>query len=232
MNRMDLSLLVITKSLSQDVDDYDTKAAHVELAKRMRERDPATAPSVGDRIPYVIIKAAKNAKGFEKSEEPIYALENNLPIDCQHYLEHFLSKPLLRIFEPILKNAEKELLQGAHTRNIAQPTPTAAGGGIMRFAQVRAQCVGCRAALDASAGRSALCAHCKPRESDFLQRSLATVNDLQETFGRLWTQCQRCQGSLHQDVLCTSRDCPIFYRRKKVQKDLKEAEDLLAKFQW
>jgi hypothetical protein len=21
------------------------------------------------------------------------------------------------------------------------------------------------------------------------------------------------QGSLHQDVLCTSRDCPIFYRR-------------------
>ena len=24
------------------------------------------------------------------------------------------------------------------------------------------------------------------------------------------------QGSLHQDVLCTSKDCPIFYRRKKV----------------
>lgn len=22
-------------------------------------------------------------------------------------------------------------------------------------------------------------------------------------FGRLWTQCQECQGSLHQDVLCT-----------------------------
>jgi hypothetical protein len=30
--------------------------------------------------------------------------------------------------------------------------------------------------------------------------------------GALWSQCQRCQGSLHQDVLCTSRDCPIFYR--------------------
>ena len=44
------------------------------------------------------------------------------------------------------------------------------------------------------------------------QRSLGTVNELQETFGRLWTQCQRCQCSMHQDVLCTSRDCPIFYR--------------------
>ena len=29
---------------------------HVELAKKMMARDPATAPSVGDRIPYVMIK--------------------------------------------------------------------------------------------------------------------------------------------------------------------------------
>lgn len=29
------------------------------------------------------------------------------------------------------------------------------------------------------------------------------VGDLEELFGRLWTQCQECQGSLHQDVLCT-----------------------------
>ena len=40
----------------------------------------------------------------------------------------------------------------------------------------------------------------------------------------------RPQGSLHQDVLCTSRDCPIFYRRKKVQKDLSEAHGQLGRF--
>jgi hypothetical protein len=33
-----------------------------------------------------------------------------------------------------------------------------------------------------------------------------------------------------QDVLCTSRDCPIFYRRKKVQKDLAEAHTVLSRF--
>jgi DNA polymerase delta subunit 1 len=137
MNRMDLSLLVITKGLTQEVEDYDNRAAHVELARKMKLRDPATAPAVGDRIPYVIIKAGKGVKAYEKSEDPIFALENNLPIDCQHYLEHYLSKPLLRIFEPILKNAERELLQGDHTRAISQPTPTAAGGGIMRFAKAR-----------------------------------------------------------------------------------------------
>jgi hypothetical protein len=31
----------------------------VELAEKMRKRDPATAPAIGDRVPYVIIKAAK-----------------------------------------------------------------------------------------------------------------------------------------------------------------------------
>ena len=30
------------------------------------------------------------------------------------------------------------------------------------------------------------------------QRSMAAVNELEGQFGALWTQCQRCQGSLHQ----------------------------------
>jgi DNA polymerase delta subunit 1 len=31
-------------------------------------------------------------------------------------------------------------------------------------------------------------------------------------------------------VLCTNRDCPIFYRRKKVAKELNEAHAQLARF--
>ena len=137
------------------------------------------------------------------------------------------------------------------------------------------------------------------------------VRECEDMFSRLWVECQRCQGSLHQDVLCTrwggwgwgsagrlvcwilayydgpcgcmngalapfiltkmhhpffdafvchifccrmahtnqtsvpncapnatsesalhscSRDCPIFYRRKKAQKDVEEAHSLLARF--
>lgn len=43
-----------------------------------------------------------DAAAYEKSEDPIYVLENNIPIDTKYYLENQLSKPLLRIFEPIL----------------------------------------------------------------------------------------------------------------------------------
>lgn len=210
-NRMDLSLLVISKGLTQDADDYETKAAHVELAKKMRKRDPATAPQVGDRVPYVIIKAAKGAKAYEKAEDPIYALEHNLPIDAQHYLEHHLENPLMRIFEPILKNP-RELFTGEHTRSVTITTPSAAAGGIMKFAQKRLTCLGCKAPL--SDGLTTLCKHCQPRQSEILYGCLQRVNHLEEEYSRLWVECQRCQGSLHQDVLCTSRDCPIFYRRR------------------
>ena len=68
------------------------------------------------------------------------------------------------------------------------------------------------------------------QEAELYQKSLASVNQLEGQFAALWTQCQRCQGSLHQDVLCTSRDCPIFYRRKKVQKDLGEAHGQLQRY--
>ena len=56
------------------------------------------------------------------------------------------------------------------------------------------------------------------------------MNQLQSRFSRLWTQCQRCQGSLHSEVLCSNRDCPIFYMRVKVQKELEQATAKLERF--
>ncbi|KAH9571942.1 hypothetical protein CY35_02G120400 [Sphagnum magellanicum] len=161
MNLMDLSLLVITKGLTKSGEDYANKSAHVELAERMHKWDSATAPSVGDHVPYVIIKAAKGAKPNEKSEDPIYVMENNIPIDPQYYLENQLSKPLLRIFDPILKNASRELLHGSHTRSVSISTPSSSG--IMKFAKKRASCIGCRTPITEE--NQTLCIHCKGRDS-------------------------------------------------------------------
>ena len=101
-NRIDISQLVITKELTKTGDDYAAKQAHVELAEKMKKRDAGSAPKLGDRVPYVIIAAAKGTPAYQKAEDPIYVLEKNIPIDSQYYLENQLKKPLLRIFEPIL----------------------------------------------------------------------------------------------------------------------------------
>jgi DNA polymerase delta subunit 1 len=130
MNRLDLSLLVISKSLGKGAEskDYAAKQAHVELAERMRKRDPASAPAVGDRVPYVIVRAGKDAKAYEKAEDPIYVLENDIPIDTAYYMTNQLEKPLMRLFEPILGDKAKSLFTGDHTRTIKISAPSAAVG--------------------------------------------------------------------------------------------------------
>ncbi|KAF8757761.1 DNA polymerase [Rhizoctonia solani] len=149
-NRIDMSQLVITKALAKAaVEDYAAKQAHVELAERMKKRDAGSAPALGDRVAYVIVKAAKGAAAYEKSEDPLYVLENNIPIDTKYYLDNQLSKPLMRIFEPI--KGEKEaatLLSGSHTRTIQIATPTI--GGLMKFAVKTVTCLGCKTALKTS----------------------------------------------------------------------------------
>nr|CAD7203422.1 unnamed protein product [Timema douglasi] len=65
-NRIDISQLVITKELTKN--EYAAKQAHVELANKMKQRDAGTAPKLGDRVPYVIIAAAKNTPAYAKAE--------------------------------------------------------------------------------------------------------------------------------------------------------------------
>lgn len=200
-NRVDISQLVITKELTKNDGEYAAKQAHVELANRMRKRDAGSAPNLGDRVPYVIIAASKGTAAYLKSEDPIYVLENNIPIDTQYYLENQLSKPLLRIFEPILgeSRAESVLLRGDHTRT--KTVVHSKVGALAAFTKKKSTCIGCRAVLEDQ--DSAVCNHCKPREAEIYFVEVNHLNSLESKFSQLWTQCQRCSGSLHEEVLCT-----------------------------
>lgn len=226
-NRIDISQLVITKELTKSDSEYSAKQAHCELANKMRKRDAGNAPKLGDRVPYVIIAASKGTPAYQKAEDPIYVLENNVPIDAEYYLTNQLSKPLLRIFEPILgEKAESILLRGEHTRTKAMVTSKV--GALAAFTKKKMTCIGCKVPLEVET--DAVCKHCKDKEGEIYQKQIAGVATLEEKFSKLWTQCQRCQGSLHEEVLCTSRDCPIFYLRKKVQIELSEQDKILQRF--
>ncbi|XP_050736166.1 DNA polymerase delta catalytic subunit-like isoform X2 [Eriocheir sinensis] len=226
-NRVDISQLVITKELTKTEKEYAAKQAHVELANKMRKRDAGTAPKLGDRVPYVIVAGAKGTPAYEKAEDPIYVLENSLPIDYEYYLSNQLSKPLLRIFEPILgEKAESQLLKGDHTRSriIAHSKV----GAMAKFITKKASCVGCKVPVPSAS--EALCKHCKARESEVYMKQTNALGAMEQKFSELWTQCQKCQGSIHEEVICTSRDCPIFYMRRKVQLELVEQEKVLQRF--
>lgn len=199
-NRVDLSQLVISKALAKA--DYAAKQPHVELAARMKKRDAGSAPSLGDRVAYVIIKGAKDSRAYEKAEDPLYVLENNLPIDTTYYLTNQISKPLLRIFEPIMGEKANSLLSGEHTRTVQILAPTV--GGLMKFAVRTQTCVGCKTPLKPGNRNEAVCNNCRARTPELYADKIWSLTAAEKTFARLWTQCQRCQGSLHQ----VSKPCP------------------------
>ena len=137
-NKIDMSLLVITKSLSKkSADDedgskndkgdgkkteskpsnntYKARQAHVELANKMKKRDAGTAPHIGDRVPYVIVAGVVGSKNFENAEDPIYVLNNDLPLNFDYYIEKQLKGPLVRIFDLLLPNPNS-LFIGEHTK--------------------------------------------------------------------------------------------------------------------
>lgn len=227
-NKVDMSKLVITKALTKD--DYTAKQAHVELARRMKKRDAGSAPGLGDRVAYVMVRGAAGAKNFEKSEDPIYVLENNVPIDTKYYLDNQLAKPVGRIFEPILGETKARLLlTGDHTRKISVAAPTV--GGLMRFTKKTQTCMGCKKPLRGKhESEGAVCSDCAARVGELYNKTLDRVSDLEVRFGQLWTQCQRCQGSMHCEVICSNKDCPMFYMRMKAKKELEDAGKELTRF--
>jgi len=227
-NKVDLSLLVITKSLGKGAhsEDYACKQAHVELAERIRKRDPSSAPGSGDRVPYVITSAAKNVPAYMRSEDPLYVLENNLSIDAQYYIDHQLHQPLMRIFGPIMPDAESVVFNGAHMRKLSNPTPQT--GALAKFVTKSLRCLGCKAVIK----QGALCVHCL--EEKAAQVVITRTHELREKeaeYNRLWTECQRCQGSLLQPVICSNRDCEIFYRRAKARSDVESVQESMKRLQ-
>ncbi|KAF8382815.1 hypothetical protein PRIPAC_71957 [Pristionchus pacificus] len=225
-NKIDISLLIISKELTKSSDKYHAKQAHVELAARMKKRDPGSAPRLGDRVPYVIVAAAKNVPAYEKAEDPGY---NDIPIDTHHYLTNQLAKPLARIFEPILGDrAEKILIEGDHTRT--RQLKTSKVGGLAMFTKKTTKCLGCKSVMKADEQEEAVCAYCRPKVAEVHLNRVTTLNATSRRFGRLWTECQNCAKTMHEKVNCSARDCPIFYRREKVRGEMREAFSAVMRF--
>lgn len=231
-NRVDISQLIISKELTKTDAEYAAKQAHVELAARMAKRDAGSAPKLGDRVPYVITAAAKGTAAYLKSEDPIYVLENSIPIDVQYYLDNQISKPLLRIFEPVLgeSKATQLLLKGDHTRTRTVVTSKTSRMAI--FCTKVDSCLGCKTAMrKENRGRSnAVCKYCEAKEGRIMQVHISRLQALEERFSRLWTECQRCQGSVQDQVICTSKDCPIFYMRTRAKKAIAAQAEEVARF--
>ncbi|MFH1445514.1 MAG: DNA-directed DNA polymerase [Nanoarchaeota archaeon] len=103
---VDISKLIITKTMTRQPENYEGIQPHIELVKKIRARNPAESPGIGDRVGYVIVKGIGLLS--KRAEDPDYIKEKGLQIDSQYYIENQLLPPLERIFN-VLRVSKSEL---------------------------------------------------------------------------------------------------------------------------
>jgi len=97
-NKVPLEKFIISKSLR---DDYKNpgQIAHRVLADRMADRDPGTAPKVGDRLAFVFVDENKGkGKQGDRIEEVGYVKQNGLKPDTEFYITNQIQNPVSSLF--------------------------------------------------------------------------------------------------------------------------------------
>jgi DNA polymerase I len=113
--------LVLTRTLTKNPDNYDQPQPHSELVKKLKLRG-VNNYTIGDRIPFVIVQSGRR-RGKRKelmtarAEDPEYALENEVPIDTEYYVNKQLLPPLSRIFASF-NISEEDLLQNSRQQSL------------------------------------------------------------------------------------------------------------------
>ena len=233
MNRIEFHKIVESSQLSKPPEDYPIPPAHVQLAKRMAKRDPASAPLVGSRVSYVIVEGGKNAKKGDKSEDPLYALENNLPIDSAHYIKR-MREPLERILAMVDKDGEymRSIFEGSASRKRVQELP--ASSPMFAFVPRRARCCICKASMDPK--RKAFCVSCRPQAEDYRAKLFVERDAADATVKAYLEHCRQCQkanqiqASASGEVECANNDCERFYKRIEVARDATKVAERVDRF--
>jgi hypothetical protein len=74
------------------------------------------------------------------------------------------------------------------------------------------------------------------KEAAIYLEKLANLQDAELGCAQLWSQAQRILGTVHSEIMCTGDSCGCqFYRRKKVQADIRvalEAVDKCGRWEW
>jgi len=221
--------LLLSKKLSKL--EYKTKAPHTELVKKMEKRDPLSAPRVGDRVSYVIIEGDPKLGMADKSEDPVYALEQNIPLDVEWYVSAQLERPLTELFSLVMKSPSS-LFRGVHTRTRTKKF-VPKNSIMMKFVTASLRCLVCNAAIppkrksvwnnkkNAGKGENSkeiiLCDQCIECRQDVLDTQREILQGVVAQSAKEWEACVSCAGSREIADLCRNANCDRLYARTAKQ---------------
>jgi DNA polymerase delta subunit 1 len=217
--RVELQELLLGASISKSIEKYKNPMRHTRLVEKMRKRDAATAPRVGDRVCYVMVLGSQSSLVREWSEDPLKVLDDDITINVQYYIENQLRKPLTRILSPVVTPEQlSELFNGPHTlirKVITQKLTTEnSRNTLLRFVQrITHPCVICKSQTN----QPMFCPECGSNTDRIekyraeQQQGLAEIEDLVQQIERVCRSCQQIADN--ETIVCMARDCPNLYTR-------------------
>ena len=145
--------LVLSQSLS---DSYKVKGqnvsitspdsiyinqAHVQVVNKMRDRKPGSEPQSGDRVPYLLTKTGDpKARAFEKSEDPKYVEEHDVPVDYHYYFVNKFLNPVCDLLDPLFTNTKEEIFGEIITQHAPPKKKKEPGFSGMKKEQLVEEC--------------------------------------------------------------------------------------------
>lgn len=118
-DRSMLEDLTLSRRYTKSISSYKNKQPHIRVVEKMRERG-GRVPSVGDRVPFVIIRG--RGLFVDRAEDPEYAIEKNLKIDTDYYVEKQILPPVLRLLSPFGVTKE-QLVWGCKQQQLCELEP-------------------------------------------------------------------------------------------------------------
>lgn len=234
-NKIDIALLCQSKTISKT--EYKSPQPHIELAKKMAKRDPASAPKLGDRVQFVYIAASNSikragkakimgdAKDCERSEDPSFVLENGLSADVRYYLDNKIRPVIERTFGYVLTPKEMQgIFEGKHARKAVHVVGK--NDGMAKFASIQKRCMSCKCRIS----KGPVCSECIDKAQNVYMELVKERNRHEVYYAKATSFCHSCQGALGQEVLCANDDCALFYMKKQVKMELTKADEKLQRF--
>lgn len=200
--------------------------AAIVATKAMRI-DSRAEPRYAERIPYVVVHGEPGARLVDMVVDPmeVLAIDSPFRLNELYYIKKQIIPTLQRVFGLVgadlnqwFSEMPRPIRENFAKRPISSPNPQRKR---IDFYYLSKHCVLCGELVPTSAYLCNKCSHKRPAAATALVgRTSRVERDMQH----LAAICRHCGGGdwiLESGVKCTSLACPVFYERRKVQKELR-----------
>uniref|UniRef100_A0A7I4D3U3 DNA polymerase zeta catalytic subunit n=1 Tax=Physcomitrium patens TaxID=3218 RepID=A0A7I4D3U3_PHYPA len=219
------------------------------VASKAMALDPRAEPRYAERVPYVVVHGEPGARLSDVVVDPHTMLANGLRLHDTYYITKQIIPALQRVFGLVgadLKQWYAELPRIYRPPTSKRPGIVTSNGPSKAPAEVERSNKGylskgtiddyylsqhCAVCGELMRGSQFICSSCSANPQAAVAVLTTQTAQLEKEFKHLEAICRHCDGGdggPEGHIACVSLDCPIFFERIKVQKELQALSTISA----